>query len=256
MNGYIKNERINNMIYSTTNYCLNVPQKKCGKYFDNKPCYDCDVGEIMFDGQKFVSFNNTIKDFGLYCISNQKNIQQRNVINYTQINNCKYERIAILLESPHKDEYISKNKLLTSPAMGNSGTIFNNNCIKVFNDNLDTLCAALGITQNSNIKKTYTITFVNAIQYQCSLGYSPINRNIRDYVFSSLWNRNPNSFQDDLIERLNILKPRLIINSCTDTLKKIYCNGNTIAPYLKGFEYRFCSAQYHISYWFKNTLIL
>lgn len=244
------------MIYSTTNYSLNVPNHNHGRYFNSAHCPDFDVGLIQFDGQKFVSINQSTVDFGLHCISNQKNKQTRNIIDYTREINCAYDRIVILLESPHKDEYISNNRLFTSPAMGKSGATFNKNCIRVFNDNISFICDALGLSTISNTPKIYTITFVNAIQYQCSLGYSPINRDIRDYVFSSLWNRNPNSFKDDLIERLNILKPRLIINSCTDTLKKFYCNGNTIAPYLKGFKYRFCSAQYHISYWFKNTLIL
>ena len=106
---------------------------------------------------------------------------------------------------------------------------------------------------NSEIFDVY---FVNAIQYLCSLGQQPIKPKLRDFVFEALWNRQPNSFKDDLIERLNFIQPDLIINACTRELQKTCCNGNNIMSGLKGFNCAFLTASNHILYWNPKTIIL
>ena len=141
------------------------------------------------------------------------------------------------------------------PAMGTSGDRFNSQCIKVFNNNLSTMKNALGITGSTKKSKIFDVYFVNAIQYQCSLGEQKLRSQLRDFVFESLWNNKKYSFKEDLIERLNLLKPQLIINACTSELKKTCCNQRIITGGLNGFTYSFLTASEHISTWNKNTKI-
>lgn len=222
------------------------------------PCFDNRIGKIVYNGQRFTSFmgNNL---FGLQRFSDplpNKAIQQRLEIDYKMLPVSANERIVVLLESPHKTEYLAETKThILGPAMGASGDRFNSQCIKVFNNNLSTVQTALGICASANIPKIYDVYFVNAIQYQCSLGETKIKTELRDFIFESLWNSKGDSFKKDLIQRLNLLKPRLIINACTSELKKTCCNQTTITSGLNGFTYSFLTASSHISAWNKNTSI-
>jgi hypothetical protein len=249
------------LIHSINNYQL--PNKILGLTANTirTACLDNKVGEIVYNGINFEGFNGDSKFFGLQRNSDPKamlnKVQKRMEIDYSTMPVFRKPRIAILLESPHINEYSPNNKTgISGPAMGSSGNRFNGQCISVFNNNIGVLQAALGINTGSSQRYVYEVFFVNAIQYQCSLGYSPIKKEIRDFVFEALWNSYPNSFRDDLVERFNILKPNLIINACTRELQKTVCNNTSISPYLIGFNYSFLTASKHISAWDKNTIIL
>lgn len=241
------------MIHSINGFVLPLQNlQTCGNSV-GKSCPDNIIGNIIYDNGVFIGENNT-NEFGLQRDSSPVgNIQQRMPIDYSTYKHID-DLIAIILESPHIKEY--KNSLgIEGPAMGSSGNRFNRQCIPVFNNNKNVLISALGITANSQ-KKEYTVCFVNAIQYQCSLGFSPIKKDLRDKVFSGLWNRGPDSFRNDLIDRLNILKPKVIINACTKGLKNTCCNGESITRGLNYSPYLFLTASDHILFWDKNTYIL
>ncbi len=221
-----------------------------------KPCDDNYVGIIEYDGANFKGYNGS-NQFGLQrnakCSNN--NSYQRISIDYRMFNpKSSNRKIVILLESPHVSEFKPKfNGVTTGPALGNSANTFNAQSLKVFNNNISVLCSALQLT---NSAENFDVYFVNAIQYQCSLGLPKIKPKLRDFIFEALWNRQPNSFKDDLIERLNIVKPDLIINACTRELQKTCCNSANIISGLKGYNCSFLTASSHILCWNQKTIIL
>lgn len=244
------------MIHSLNQFTLPNSLQLSTSKANTSACSDNFVGIIKYDKGRFMSFNGK-QQFGLQRNADDKSvqIQKRKVLNYNSLPACKNPRIVILLESPHKDEYPPiNNTAVSGPAMGNSGNRFNSQCIKVFNNNSNMLKTQLGIT-NSASKIEYDVFFVNAIQYECSLGYSPIKPEIRDYVFELLWNQQSNSFRDDLVERLNLLHPNLIINACTKYLQINCCNQNAITTGQNCANYPYVNASDHICNWDNDTII-
>ena len=222
---------------------------------NSSSCDDNYIGIIEYDGNSFVGYNGS-NLFGLQRNAKQShnNSQKRVKIDYNSFSPTQNPRkIIILLESPHTEEFFPKfrNGVSSGPALGISGGVFDKHCIDVFNYNKNILRLALHLTNQSEIFEMY---FVNAIQYQCSLG-PPLKPTIRDFVFYALWNQHPNSFKDDLIERLNIIQPDLIINACTKELQNSCCNANAITPGLHGFQYSFLAASSHIKAWNNSTII-
>lgn len=244
------------MIHSLSGFQLPSKLSIIKKQTQRVPCFDNRVGNIVCNGKSFISVtgNNL---FGLQRFSApipSNTIQQRLEIDYKMLPLVTNERIVVLLESPHKTEYLAEGKThILGPAMGASGDRFNSQCIKVFNNNLPIMKTALGIGVSTVFPKIFDVYFVNAIQYQCSLGETKVKPELRDFIFESLWECKSGSFKEDLIERLNLLKPRLIINACTSELKKICCNQATITTGLNGFIYSFLTASAHVSAWDKNT---
>ena len=249
------------MIHSVNNYQLPSKMPILNSNTKRIACLDNQIGEIVYNGTDFESFSGDKKFFGLQrnCAPtpNMLTIQKRTELNYQMLPQASNPRIVILLESPNTDEYPPKNKTkISGPAMGSSGNRFDGQCITVFNNNIAILQKALGICVGSTGRIVYDVFFINAIQYQCSLGYPKMKPKIRDFIFEALWNQQPDSFRDDLIERLNLLKPNLIINACTRELQKTCCNGTNIAQHLKGFKFSFLTASGHICAWDKDTIIL
>ena len=114
--------------------------------------------------------------------------------------------IAVILESPHKDEF---SGCITAPAMGRTGDYF----FKYFNQ----LFPKSRLYRKINPKQTYDLVFVNAVQYQTSCGASlwkcPTNLKQRNKNWKKI-------FQDcggayDLLKRLKALHPCLVLNLCT-----------------------------------------
>ena len=107
--------------------------------------------------------------------------------------------IVIVLESPHKDEY---KTTIPHPAIGTTG----NNLSKYFNCLLDLL--------KNNIQNSTTchVYLMNAVQYQCSLGFA--TEDFRSEIFKDIWDNydGRNSFLD----RLKKLNPNIILNLCTN----------------------------------------
>ena len=110
--------------------------------------------------------------------------------------------IVIVLESPHKNEY---NPGFRHPAIGSTGN--------KLNDYFDSLLDKLnGTIKNSTKCHVY---LMNAIQYQCSLGYD--TSVFRTEIFNSIWKHHKKD--EDFLDRLKNFYPNIIINLCTKTDK-------------------------------------
>lgn len=124
--------------------------------------------------------------------------------------------LAIVLESPHKEEFDYKNKRAIGPAIGTSG----NNLKKylpqvVFNYLPDrTVDNKIYYAPEDQIPNgKYKVLLINAIQYQCSLGED--TKQYRDKIFSVMWKQL--SVRNDFCDRLKSHKPCVVINACTST---------------------------------------
>lgn len=122
----------------------------------------------------------------------------------------KITTIVIILESPHKSEFIRKNsasdffdsEIHSSPALGVTGS----NLQKYFTD--EYLRSVI-----PNLPQKYRVILMNSIQYQCSLGLSP--NKCRDHMWLSLWFGSNGIIQDSFVTRLQSYNPDYIFNLCT-----------------------------------------
>jgi hypothetical protein len=127
-----------------------------------------------------------------------------NISNDFEIRNSVEERpkdikcLVMLLESPHMKEF----KDIPSPARGTTGKLIRQHILDV---------------KGLSIYSDYGLVLVNAIQNQCSLGYS--TELFRDEVFFSFWN---DGAKENFIERLKIIyhPGDVIVNCCTKGQKK------------------------------------
>ncbi len=145
-------------------------------------------------------------------------------INSINSNHSHLKNIVLLLESPHKDEYRSRNiytKLIPiAPAQGENklsagGAIFNylSEVLKFINE------------ENHNIipNGNFNLIISNPVQFQTSLVFihgKPLDRayqTLRDTIWKKIWDIQ--DIQSDFIKRINKYNPHLIINSCTKNLK-------------------------------------
>ena len=130
----------------------------------------------------------------------------------------KYEKIALIVESPHKDEFDNNFNPLC-PLNGSAGKRFANN-----------ICNKLD-TWFSNIKNIKVeVMIINPVQYQTSLyhflngkisynnikqsiNYTKIDKDIRNETWRFLFNNC--SLSNDFITRINTYSPDCIDNCCT-----------------------------------------
>lgn len=112
--------------------------------------------------------------------------------------NQHYKTIVIILESPHANEY--KNSCFINPALWTTGEKLQNYFEKLIKK----------LDLNSG---QYRIILMESIQYQCSLGIQPLDENIRDLVFSEIWNLK--EIKEDFSNRLFSYHPDIILNLCT-----------------------------------------
>lgn len=188
-------------------------------YIKNKANNSIQLSDEFFCDQ------TKVKDEYRYYIE----IQKGTIVKKEQYDKSKddegIKKIVILLESPHKSEYRSReiyDRLMPiGPAQGASkldagGAISNylNDVIVYINNN-----------NNNNIKDgKYIIVISNPIQFQTSLGFihkQPLQGNIkdlRDNVWKAIWDIK--DIKDDFIYRIKKYNPCLIINSCTKNLKQ------------------------------------
>lgn len=104
------------------------------------------------------------------------------------------QRVILILESPHLNEF----KAPIGPAKGTTGRLIRCHLREVLT----------GLADN-----TASLFLVNAVQYQCSLGYSP--NEFRDAVFCKAWEL---FGQVDFARRLQELvngQTALVVNACT-----------------------------------------
>ena len=120
--------------------------------------------------------------------------------------NIKLDTIVIILESPHTDEYVYVNGILApkGPLVGSWG-----NFEQYFH------AAIQGSALNSYISNTkvYNIAFVNAIQYQCSLGKTLYKNSVNtDRKNQNVINSWYSGFSVDLEKRLMALNPIFLVD--------------------------------------------
>lgn len=131
----------------------------------------------------------------------------------SQITPKAFEKMVIVLESPHKDEFSSMGVPIR-PANGVTGSKINLLLAQIVNNSPPN-----GISQSI----IYKVYLVNSIQYQTSCyqalhNYPDYNANwhtIRNYVFKALWNNGNFSLQQDLRNRINLINPSVIMNCVT-----------------------------------------
>ena len=138
--------------------------------------------------------------------------------------NWKIKKIALILESPHKDEYQQNSFTPKGPAKGISyGTA--GYSIDHF------LANRKWVNTMLNLNYVYEVYIMNAIPYQCSAhNYIGQNcycrltkkerRDLVDEIFMLMWKYICNTtsvpfFQNDLIDRIDAYTPDIIINCCT-----------------------------------------
>lgn len=122
--------------------------------------------------------------------------------------------IAIVLESPHKDEFDMNNKVAIGPACGRTGINLKNYLPAVLFNYLPAIDGTGPIKYDSKKQiqnGDYCIALINAIQYQCSLGEN--TSKYRDKIFSEMWGLE--KVKKDFIKRLKKSNPSVIINCCT-----------------------------------------
>lgn len=141
------------------------------------------------------------------------------------------KKIALILESPHKDEYSSQYVPLR-PASGRTGANINSKLTKAINiiyskDNVS-LSAIL------NPSADYEIYIMNPIQVQAScyhefhgLGHNKllnglkVSRKNTNQVFKCLFLNQQSNLRQDFINRINTYAPNYVYNCCTSSLKKV-----------------------------------
>lgn len=144
----------------------------------------------------FLVYNNSLWSFvGCYQIPSQGN----------------KERIALVLESPHKDEFdINGNPL--RPANGRTGVKIN----KKLQDR--------NFVRALKHEVIYEVRIVNSIQYQASC-YSVLGSNYSrkntNQVFRVLFNKSKGNLRQDFIDRIDNYNPNIVVNCCTSGLKEV-----------------------------------
>lgn len=124
--------------------------------------------------------------------------------------------IAIVLESPHKNEFFKagKKRNLPMPAMGETGRnikdFFPEMLMKYILLKNDTIGAYTNSTRDIENGK-YRIKLVNFIQYQCSLGMK--STMYKEKVLEECLNSK--QLLDDFKARLKNYSPHIVINCCT-----------------------------------------
>ena len=175
----------------TNHYSIWKQYKINGKNLYDIECPDIYAGEII-NGN--VNVNTTWFDYASRLANSGSLLCNRNQ---------HYKTIVIILESPHANEY--ENSCFINPALGTTGK----NLQKYFGKLIKKL-AKFEPYLNSG---QYRIILMESIQYQCSLGIQPLNIEIRDLVFSEIWNLKKT--KDDFRERLSSYHPDIILNLCT-----------------------------------------
>lgn len=121
-----------------------------------------------------------------------------------------FNKLALILESPHKDEYSPKFTPLR-PANGKTG------------ENINLKLHTRSFIQNLNTSFDYEVYLMNPIQFQCSC-YCFLTNNsnstITKKIFRALFNKNKGNLRNDFIKRLQNYNPEVVLNASTSGLKQ------------------------------------
>ena len=134
-------------------------------------------------------------------------------IENTNIFRNNVKKVAIILESPHTDEYSNKDGRINNPicAKGQTG--------KNLKKQLQNLLKNMGL-KNQEVD----IVIINAIPYQCSQGVS--TEILRDFVWLKCWYE---FGYDNMIALLKNIEPNYIVNCCTKGCHFLFSSGKNIS---------------------------
>lgn len=133
--------------------------------------------------------------------------------------NYKNKTIAIILESPHIDEYEkSQDKLVPiSAAQGQTG--------KKIDKSIDKLIFALNHYEVIEQQHKYRVILINAVSFQTSLHFiheKPMNnyyRELRDKMWLKMWSEIPQTKSDFTKQLVSLKRDSILINACPKSLK-------------------------------------
>ena len=160
-----------------------------------------------------------IKCCGVFFEWNHIHKEKRDEAN-EQYRNCDLPVIALVIESPHVDEFFVKQQKVyekrkrPQPAMGDTGENIEKYILgnlakyQCINDQKED--GAYFVTSSRLTQGKYRLYLVNAVQYQCSLGKLGDAKN---KIFHSFFSKK--GAQNDFVKRLNEINPTIIINCCT-----------------------------------------
>lgn len=234
------------MIHDSSNFRL-LPA------IDPDNCEDNFVGTIRYTNYNgFVetknnSFNLSMEINKKFNGNNANKVVNRKPINYhyqiVPSSSAGNLKIVLLLESPSNTEFHNVYNI-NAPAMGYTGIKINKWFISALNRSI--FFINYSFCSNGN---TFDIYLVNAIRYECNLGFNNLKKQ-RNHFFKFLWGDSNLAFNQDLYDRLSLINPDLLINCCTAKLKQLCSNKNihsniSCRSYLNG---------YHPSRWNANTM--
>ncbi|WP_298527971.1 hypothetical protein [uncultured Ruminococcus sp.] len=132
-----------------------------------------------------------------------------------------YKKLALILESPHTDEYSINGVIQRTP----NGLLIPQRPANGFaGDQIDKFIQNRPwVNSLRNISDVFEVYIMNAIQYQCSAfdyiqGMTKLISPLRDAIFLEMWNNTKTGttqFQSDLVDRIMKYSPNVIINACT-----------------------------------------
>lgn len=193
-----KFEEIANRVVRNKNGNLNINEKRL--------CPDCFVAKIEIDINNNNGHIRYIKDA-------VKNADSRSTMD-SELRSEDYPIIAIVLESPHKDEY----KGTVSPLLATNSSVRLRNYLLPMLYNFITTISCQGSIYSRGTREIengiYRIKLINAVQFQCSLGGNLSDKHVQEIkneiVCCCLKNR---IFANDFSNRLKDVS--IIINCCT-----------------------------------------
>ena len=175
-----------------------------------KGSIDGPLNQICFDLQDAV--HDEIRGYLVYQNSCWNFVGVNQYLAYPH--NEHYQKLALILESPHKDEY-SDGYIPLRPANGRTGSNINKKLSnRSFAYKLDT-------------RFDYQVLIMNPIQIQCSCYHQFTNKGIpctasnTRKVFRFLFNAKKCNLRADFILRLKKYNPNFVLNCSTSSLKPI-----------------------------------
>ncbi|WP_408891559.1 hypothetical protein ACJ2CR_19050 [Myxococcus faecalis] len=140
-------------------------------------------------------------------------------------------KIAVLLESPHQNEYDTNFNPL-GPARGPTGEAFH----RYFTSHVLPVLLRAGLTLDDDTDGLHVL-MINPVPYQASLRHllTKHNEPLKNAVWTKLWEHCKPNFMD----RLRQYAPKIILNGCTADLKAM------VAAAVKGHEKQHGTVQHY-----------
>ena len=179
--------------------------------FDKRKCEDQFVGLLKIE-RRNARFCGWLK-----CSLSKEEIKNRTKIHNELSAKKDIPIILIVLESPHRDEFKCEKYKIDSPmpAMETTGINIYELLPKYLNrigGTLETGMMSKGMGYMDMHNGIYRVFLVNAIQYQCSLGFDP--KAHRTYIFNKLWDHE--EVVKNFISRISLNNVQVIINASTN----------------------------------------